>query len=115
MPAGQLRDRIEFQAREAIDDGMGNIVSGDWKVQFTRSANLRYRAGGEVFQETRLAGQQPLTITVRQTPDTRQITTEWRCRDVRRDVLFNIASPAMDPDGTRAWLEFMATAGVATP
>ncbi len=109
--AGQLRHRIAFDKRIAVDDGMGN-EEGDWQEQFQVSAAVRAKMGGEAVAAARLSGQQPATITVRSSSNTRQVTTDWRARDVHQGTIYNIRSIA-DPDGLRAWLDMLCQSGVA--
>lgn len=119
MPSsGQLRHRLAFDCRPAIDDGAGN-TEGDFEQQFVVSAEVVARFGGETVMASRLSGRQPFTITVRQSSDTRRVTTDWRARDVRsnpdasKHTVYNIRS-ITDPDDRRAWLELLCETGVAT-
>lgn len=111
--ADELRHRIAFEKRAEIDDGYGNQVSGAFVEQFTVSAKVEAKFGGETVTAARLTGQQPVNITVRQSADTRKITTDWRAHDVRNDVYYNIRS-ITDPDDRRAWFEMLCQSGVAT-
>lgn len=112
--AGQLNRRLTFQARAAIPsgDGAGNY-EGDWADQFTVSARVLPRFGGETVLASRLTGTQPVTITVRSSSDTRRITADWRAIDAREGTVYAITSPAMDPAEDGAFLEMMATTGRA--
>lgn len=113
MPgAGDLRERIAFDARAEAPDGYGNVQT-DWVEQFTVAAKVRPLRGGEDVMAGRLAGRQPMVITVRQSSDTRQITAEWRARDARAGTIYAISGTPTDPDGRRAWLEILATGGPA--
>jgi head-tail adaptor len=77
------------------------------------AASVQAKLGGENVTAARLAGQQPWLIVVRQSAETRQVTTDWRARDVRAGTLFNIRSIA-DPDAGRTWFEILCQSGVAT-
>lgn len=116
--SGQLRHRIAFDCRSTIDDGAGN-TEGDFEQQFVVAAGLQARFGGEAVMASRLSGSQPFTITVRQSSDTKRVTTDWRARDVRSDpdpakqTIYNIRS-IVDPDDRRAWFEMLSETGVAT-
>lgn len=108
---GALRDRLHFQKRGDGDDGWGNPIpgGGDWATQFTQSAHLRPRTGGEEVTAARLGGRQPYVVTVRNTAAMREITTNWRLVDVRdASRVLSVLSPPTDPDGKRQWLEFLA-------
>jgi hypothetical protein len=71
------------------------------------------RFGGEGVTAARLSGQQPVTITVRQSSQTRQITTDWRGADAGSGQIYNTRSIA-DPIDAHAFLELLCQAGVAT-
>jgi len=112
--AGALRERLKAQSRPAGDDGFGIPVpgSGPFTTQFSVSANLRPLRGTEAVQAARLEGRQPFVCTVRNTAQTRQITTAWQLVDTRdTSRVFAVTSPPADPDGKNAWLEFLVTAG----
>ncbi|MET3925939.1 head-tail adaptor protein [Devosia sp. 2618] len=112
--AGALRERLHCQQRSAGDDGWGNPLPGhgDFETVFPVSAGMRPRTGGEEVTAARLSGQQPYIVTVRNTSQTRQITTGWQLVDARNaDRVFAITSPPADPDGKNQWLEFIAVEG----
>lgn len=112
--AGDLRERVIFQARGAVDDGVGNPVSGVWQDRCTVWASLAAKMGSETVTASRMQGEQPYVLTVRQSSDTRQITTDWRAVDARQpERVFNIRAIA-DPDGRRTWLELLVVMGAPT-
>ncbi|WP_323034110.1 head-tail adaptor protein [Pararhodobacter sp.] len=115
MPrAGDLRFRLHFQSRGAGSDGFGTAVTGPFETRFTVSAGMVAKVGGESVMASRLAGTQPYVVTVRQSSQTRQVTTDWRMEDARQPGrIFNIRS-IHDPDGRGAWLDMLVTEGVAT-
>jgi hypothetical protein len=109
--AGELRDRIAFAMRpEVDDDGYGN-VEGPWEGQFEVAAKLTYLKGGESVMAARLAGTQPVAITIRDSRAARAVTAGWRARDVRSGREFNITAAALSDD--RAFILVTATAGGA--
>lgn len=113
MRAGDLNSRVTFQRRVTADDGYGNEV-GEWQTQFTVWAGFKPLRGTETVMAARLSGRQPYIVTIRQSSQTRQITTDWRAVDARNSSrVFNIRA-ITDPDGTRAWLEVLTEQGVAT-
>lgn len=112
MSGGELRQRVEFQARGATDDDAGN-VEGDFIVRFVVAAAIIPRLGGEEVMAARLAGRQPVTIRIRYSSQSAQIETDWRVRDVRADVLYNIRAVS-NPDQKRQYLDLLCEAGVAT-
>lgn len=115
MPAGALRNRVHCQKKIEQTDEFGNLApnGGAWATQFTVWAGMVPRNGGESVVAARLEGRQPYIVTVRQSSDTRQITTGWRLVDARdTSRVFNVASLS-DPDGERAWIEMLVEQGGA--
>ncbi len=112
MPgAGRLRDRVVFDRRENVEDDYGN-TQAEFVEQFDVAANIQARFGGEALTAARLQGQQPVTITIRQSTRTRLIKEDWRARNARSGEVYAIRS-IVDPDGKRAWLEILAQTGMA--
>ncbi|MBA1157764.1 head-tail adaptor protein [Microvirga mediterraneensis] len=99
--AGQLRDRLTFEARSVIDDGYGNEVSGPWAAQFTVAARVTTSPGRETVTAQRLAGVNPVDVWVRWSEQTKNIRTEWRAVDARDpERVFAILS-VTDPEEYR--------------
>ncbi|QIG68371.1 head-tail joining protein [Rhizobium phage RHph_Y3_56_1] len=112
--AGTLREKLLFQCRAIVDDGFGNEQSGDWETKFAAAAELIPLKGGEPVLAARLTGVQPYIIRIRSCTDARAVTSAWRAVDARHQSRsFNITA-AVDPDNKNAWLDLMATQGVAT-
>jgi head-tail adaptor len=115
MPAGRLKHRVAFDKREDVNPDapldLGNTRS-NFVQQFEVAAGIRARVGGETVMAARLSGQTPVTIVVRQSAQTRLITSDWRARDVRKGTEYAIRS-IIDPDDGRQWLEILAQEGVA--
>lgn len=112
MPAGKLRERVTFSQRAVTSDGYGN-ASGDWADEFTVSARIRPRLGGEEVMASRLQGRNLATITVRYSTDTAEITTDWRAVDARTGDIWNIRS-IENPDERKRYLDLLCEKGVAT-
>ena len=115
--AGALRERLHFQKRGDLEDGWGGVTpgAGPFETVFTVSAGMRPRTGGEEVTAARLAGRQPYVVTVRNSSQTRQVTTAWQLVDARNENrVFAITSPLADPDGKNQWLEFLAVEGEAS-
>lgn len=110
--AGDLRERLSFERREAVDDGYGNPVSGDFVSVFVCAARIQPLKGGEGVQAARLAGTQPVVLFIRSSLQSRQVTTAWRAVDTRRGTVFNITSLA-NMDEKNAMIEILATSGEA--
>ncbi|RWX28954.1 head-tail adaptor protein [Rhizobium leguminosarum] len=112
--AGKLREKLLFQRRAIVDDGFGNEQAGDWETKFTAAANLIPLKGGEPVIASRLTGVQPFIIQIRACNDARAVNTAWRAIDARNPArAFNITAD-VDPDNKNAWIDIMATQGVAT-
>lgn len=106
---GNLRHRIAFDQRSDVGDDYGGTES-EFVEQFIVSAGVEARLGGEQVMAARLTGRQPVTITVRQSEQTRRIETGWRARDVRTEVTYAIRS-IVDPDDRRQYLEILCETG----
>ena len=110
--AGDLRHRIAFDKRVEVDDGYGN-TRGDFAEQFVVWAQVQARFAGEAVQAARLSGQQTVTITVRQSSRTEEVTPDWRARDARSGQVYAIRSGPVDPTDDGAFYEFLCQTGVA--
>ena len=112
--AGALRHRVTFAQRDTVEDAYGNMTES-WIDRFTVWANIIPKHGGEQVMAERLAGRQPVVIRVRASPDTGQITTDWRATD-ENGREYNLRT-ALDPlyGNGRAgfWYEMLAETGVA--
>ena len=109
-----LRHRVTFAMRDNVEDEYGNVSVG-WLDQFTVSAAITPRLGGETVQAERLAGRQPVTIRVRRSPDTVLVTTDWKATD-QAGVVYNIRT-AVDPNMSDMqhgfYIDMLAESGVA--
>jgi head-tail adaptor len=70
--AADLRAQVTFAARITVSDEYG-ATTGGFEDRFTVRARIWPRLGGETVLAARLSGTQPVTITVRESPDTREI------------------------------------------
>jgi head-tail adaptor len=113
--AGSLRYRLKFSERDTTEDEYGNVSTG-WLERFTVAANITAKVGGEAVDAARLAGRQPVVLTVRRSTDTRKVTTDWKATEVENGTEFNIRT-AIDPfvgDSQHGiWIEMIAETGVA--
>ncbi|MBD9372110.1 phage head closure protein [Rhizobium sp. ARZ01] len=110
MEANDLFQRVAFDLRPPIDDGMGN-TQGDWQEQFQCRAAYRHLRGGESIMAGRLQGKHTQIITVRASSQTREITTDWRVRDTRTGDEFNIRD--VTHENGRQWISLLIERGVA--
>lgn len=113
MRAGELTERIEFQARAPLDppgDENGTAI-GAWRHQFFASAKLVPLRRGESVLAGRLAGVQPYIMTIHAQPAAANITTAWRVVNARTGESFNIRTVERDPK--RGSIDLLIEAGVA--
>lgn len=109
--AGDLRERFAFDTRSSVSDGAGNR-RGQWNEQFVVPAQRGYLRGGESVVAARLEGRSPALLTIWSSVESRRITTDWRCRDVRSGEEFNIR--AVTPRQTLDFIDLLVEKGVAT-
>lgn len=110
--SGELRERVVFQFQQSSDDGYGN-TEGAWADGPTVAARIQPLRGAETVQAARLAGRQPVKITIRWSSATAAITPDWRVQDVRSGVIYNVRS-VVNPDEHKRFLELECEKGVAT-
>lgn len=121
LQAGDLRDRVGFYKRPASgnspDSDYGS-VEGEFSdtSEFECDANIKPRLGGEAVLAARLTGTNLVNITVRKSSRTVLVTTAWRARNERSNVLYNIRSiidPYENTPDHGRWLELLCEQGVA--
>lgn len=116
MSGGRQRHVVAFDARATSSDGESDNlgrVEGEFQEQFTRHAEFVPRFGGEEVMASRLAGRQPVTIIVRKDSETRQITSDWRVRELASGDIYNIRS-IVDPEQRRGYRDLLCEKGVQT-
>lgn len=109
--ASGLDARIRFDQREL--DLNGDPL-GPFEPGFEVWANVDWMRGSESAQSNRLQKVQPVTITVRDTPETRTITNAFRAvavsgRQIRIGETFNLTAVA--PGKDIGFLNIMGTSG----
>lgn len=112
MPtAGDLRERLRFERRaQPVSDGAGNFEAA-WEAQCTVAAGVRPLTGGESVTAARLAGSQPVVITVRRSLATLAITSAWRAVNIRSGEVYALTSPPADLERRGQYLDMLATIG----
>lgn len=106
----EMSERITFERRGL--DANGDPL-GPWAPVFTVWAQVKWLRGSETALQQRLESRQPAAIVIRDSSETRQIDTGWRCVDSRNTARkFNITSvsPAEEP----RFIDVLATMGGAT-
>lgn len=110
MGPGHLRERVAFQRRETVDDGMGNKVSGNWNLLHNDRCALKRETGLERMQHGTLTGVQRARLTCYSSNLTRQLKVEdqavidgeaWQIRSID------------NPDMKDIWLVMLVETGVA--
>jgi len=125
MHTGLLTRRVAFDAPAPGDDGHGGIVTG-WtgtEAEIQAWAHFRHLRGSETVIAARLAGRQPIVVTIRATVAARAIGADWRMRDLDAgdwasgDVwtgpVYNLRQAPV-PGQSRQWLELLVEGGVPT-
>jgi head-tail adaptor len=93
----------------------GNPVAGGWEIMFSVDAKMHPLRGGEEVIAARLTGVQPFIASIRRSPKTKRITTDWRCVDARNPLrIFNIRAIQDSDDGRRHGFDLVLQEGVAT-
>lgn len=120
--AGDLTSRLAFDSPTGTDDGFGGTTEG-WSEEFQRSAKMIYQSGDEAVKAARLAGRSIYKIKLRNDSGTRQISTDWRARDVRRGLPSGVPGDTLpgnrwnivevDAITDRAWI-YIVVEGVRT-
>lgn len=112
--AGNLVHRVAFDRRiNANPDSpadYGNTV-GAWVEQFRARAGYIHLRGGEQVIAARLQSQHPQVIFVRRSANTLGVHPDWRIRDVRTGVTYNVRDVTLTED--RLWVDFLCQSGVA--
>lgn len=106
MSAGKLNKRAAFSAPFEERDDDGQLVQR-YDVQFTVWAGIRWLRGGESVMQSRMQSRSPAILTVRATPDTRRITSEWRVLVDGRD--FDVKEDPRETED-RGYLEMLIEA-----
>lgn len=98
-------------------DANGDELAGEFEPVFECRASVDYLRGTESAMTARLEGRQPANITVRDAPQTREITGSWRAVilagfQVRVGDEFNITAAA--PARERGYITVVGVTGGAT-
>jgi len=112
MSAGRMNRRLRFEQREIRDDLMGNRQA-DFVERFVRWAEVRPSLGIEAVTAARLAGEQPVDITVYRDCETIDIAPDWRAVDQYDGTIYALSSPPVDLDQKGGRLTFKAVSGIA--
>jgi head-tail adaptor len=103
MPSGDFRYKVGFYQRGSSGSA-GSPPPPDYgsgpgyptTATFTCFADIAPRLGGETIVADRLTGRNFVDITVRMSSLTKQIDTDWMCKDENTGEVYNIRS-VIDP------------------
>lgn len=110
--AGSLRERVAFDARVDADDGYGN-TKAEFVQQFECSAEFRPRGGSEAVIAARREGRNVFGVYVRSSIQSRQLTSDWRMRRLRKAREEVFAIDIVDTFTDAGWVYLEVTSGVA--
>jgi head-tail adaptor len=113
MSAGKRRQLLSFQRRSELDDGYGNVQSGDFETVFDEAAELVPLKGSEPVIAARLTGVQPYILRIPSSTAARQVTTAWRAIDKRDPTRFFNITSISNQDQKNRTIDIMATHGEA--
>ena len=109
--AGSLTYRATFAAPvpTGATDPDGMLISGHG-AQFTVWCGVQWKRGGETVEQARMQSRSPAVLTVRDTPDTRRITSEWQATIHGGPFDGRVFAVKEDPTPTpdRAFLEMLS-------
>lgn len=108
--AGKLVERVAFDRPDTVDDGLGGRARS-WVQDFDCNAEFRYQKGSEEEDAGGHVGVAEFKVRVRSSSETRRITSEYRMRDVKRSVAYNLRE--VDNVSDRHWVWFVAENGIA--
>ena len=103
-------ESVAFDAPTVVTDDYGGAEDG-WTEQFTTRAMFRYQKGAEAERAGRATGTTSFKVVMQSSAATRALTTEYRMRDTRRSVAYNIREIDAVSDRGRVWI--VAESGVA--
>lgn len=109
--AGQLRERVTFQAEQRTPDGAGGAALA-WEPVLTVWGQYVPRSAREAVDAGRLQESESGTLTVRASSETRAITSAHRV--LIRGVPYALQGGPTNYDGRGESLDFIVTRGVAT-
>ena len=110
MRPGKMDRRVALDAEVKTPDGYGGH-DAEWQEQFTAWAEFRYERGKEAVEASALTGTATFKVCLRSSQASRAITAEYRLRDVRSGVSYNVREVDGVTDRAAVWL--VVESGVA--
>lgn len=108
--SSELRERVAFDEVVATPDGYGG-TNTTWVERVDTRARFIYKSGDEAVVSGGLTGRATFKVKLRSSIATRAITSDWRMRDVRRGIVFNVRE--VDAITDLGWVWIVAENGVA--
>lgn len=105
-----LLDAVAFDAPTVSVDAYGGQENG-WTQRFIDRAEFRYERGSESDEAGHVTGTAVFKVRLRSHAASRAITTEYRMRDTRRSVSYNVRE--VDAVTDRHWVWLKVERGVA--
>lgn len=102
-----LRERVAFD-QPTQTAGPGGVTETGWAEGYGCRAGFTYQRGSETVEAARLQGRAIYRVKIRQSAQARQITTDWRMRDTRRELTFDLIEVDVITD--RRWIYIVAEA-----
>lgn len=110
MRAGEPTALFSFEKREPLPGDAYGVSEGSWIEQFRHEVKIVPFRRGEAVIAARLSGVQPYILTIRSFEASRKIETDWRAKDIRTGITYNIRTKEPSPD--RASIDMIIEAGV---
>lgn len=96
-------ERLAFDPVKTESDGYGNEENGfDTANAVTRQAEVTYRSGSEAVDQGRRTGRGIYKVRIANSPATAAITPDWRMRNPRTGVTYDIIE--VDALSDRRWV-----------
>lgn len=117
MAAGALRERVTFQRKGSdAGDGAGNYDTAfaDISGLVSIAAQIKPIRQGEVALAEGVQGRVLFEVTLRYTGTAASLRVGDRMMNARTSALYNIKSPATNPDMRRKYLKLLVEQGGAS-
>ena len=110
MSAGPLQERVAFDMPTLVADGRGGNER-TFSEEYRCAAHFKYVRGREAVDAGGLTGTAVFKVKIRSCLAALRITADYRMRDVRRGLSYNVID--MDNVTDRDWVWLTVEAGVA--
>ncbi|MBR9764141.1 MAG: head-tail adaptor protein [Rhodobacteraceae bacterium] len=100
-----LREAVAFDRPTRLNRP-GGVTEMGWEPVYDCRAEFIYQRGSEAVEAARLQGRGIYKVKIRQSLSAREITTDWRMRDTRRELTFDLVE--VDPITDPRWIYIVA-------